>query len=91
MKFKLIDTNNKMLNEFIVEAKDRQYQFWERNSLSIELWSERVFIQKLNYIHNNPVSHPWNLVQHNEEYKYSSGKFYETGIDEFILLTHYRE
>ena len=27
MKFKLMDTNNKMLNDFLVEAADRQYQF----------------------------------------------------------------
>jgi putative transposase len=90
MKFKLIDTNNKMLNEFFVDAKDREYQFWKRNPLSIDLWTEKVFIQKLNYIHNNPINYPWNLVQHPEEYKYSSAKFYETGIDEFGLLTHYR-
>ncbi|MDP4285424.1 MAG: transposase, partial [Bacteroidota bacterium] len=34
MKFRLTDTNNKMLNDFLVDSKDRQYQFWERNSLS---------------------------------------------------------
>ena len=45
MKFKLIDTNNKMLNEFFVDAKDREYQFWKRNPLSIDLWTEEVFIQ----------------------------------------------
>ena len=87
MKFKLIDANNKMLNEFFVDAKDREYQFWKGNPLSIDLWTEEVFIQKLNYIHNNPINYPWNLVQHPEEYKYSSAKFYETGIDEFGLLT----
>ena len=47
MKFKLIDANNKMPSDFLVDAKDRQYQFWERNSLSIDLWAEEVFIQKL--------------------------------------------
>ena len=47
MKFKLIDTNDKMLSDFLVNAKDRQYQFWERNSLGIDLWTEEVFIQKL--------------------------------------------
>ena len=47
-------------------------------SKTIDLWTEEVFIQKLNYIHNNPVNYPWNLVQHPEEYKYSSAKFYET-------------
>ena len=32
MKFKLIDEKNKMLNEFLVEAKDRTYQIWEPSS-----------------------------------------------------------
>ncbi len=30
MKFRLIDTNNIMLHNFLVNAKDRQYQFWEK-------------------------------------------------------------
>lgn len=34
---------------------------------------------------------PWRLVQHPEDYEYSSSKFYETGLDEFGLLTHYRD
>jgi len=65
MKFKLLDNKDEMLNEFFVNAKDRLHQIWERNSLSIDLWSEKVFIQKLNYIHNNPVKHPWYLVTTN--------------------------
>ena len=65
----LISMANKMLNDFFVDAKDREYQFWKRNFLSIDLWTEEVFIQKLNYIHNNPISHPWNLVQHPEEFE----------------------
>ena len=89
MKFKMIDEKNKMLSEFLVEAKDRTYQIWERNSLSIDLWTEKVFVQKLNYIHNNPCKHPWCLVKFPEEYKYSSAKFY-TGIDDFGFLSHYR-
>ena len=91
IKFRLIDTNDKMLNNFFVDAIDREYQFWERKPLSIDLWTEEVFIQKLIYIHNNPIKDPWNLVQYPEEYKYSSAKFYESGIDDFNLLTHYRE
>ena len=90
MKFKMIDGKNKMLNDFLVEAKDRIYQIWERNSLSIDLWSEKVFIQKLNYIHNNPCKPPWCLAKYPEEYKYSSSKFYSTGVDEFDFLMHYR-
>ena len=87
MKFKMIDSNNKILNEFLVEANDRTYQIWERNSLRVDLWSEKVFMQKLNYIHNNPCKHPWYLAKHPEGYKYSSAKFYETGIDDFWLFS----
>ena len=55
LKFMLMN-DDPLLNSLKVKAADRQQQVWERNSLSIDLWSEKVFIQKLNYIHNNPVS-----------------------------------
>ena len=35
MKFKMVDEKNKMPGAFLVEAKDRTYQIWERNSLSM--------------------------------------------------------
>jgi putative transposase len=88
MKFRLIDTSDTRLSQFMVNAKDRQYQFWERNALSIDLWSPNVFTQKLDYIHNNPLQDKWQLVQYPEDYKYSSAKFYATGIDEFGLVAH---
>ncbi|MDB5132908.1 MAG: hypothetical protein JWR02_2657 [Mucilaginibacter sp.] len=91
MKFRLIDTNDARLSQFLVNAKDRQYQFWERNALSVDLWSEPVFEQKLDYIHNNPLQDKWQLALYPEDYKYSSARFYETGIDEFGLLTHYAD
>ena len=43
MKFKLIDNNDPRLKLFLVNAKDRKYQFWKRNSLSIDLWTPCVF------------------------------------------------
>ena len=89
MKFRLRDTNDQMLSQFMVNASDRQYQLWERNSLSIDLWSPPVFMQKLDYIHNNPLQYKWQLALYPEDYKHSSAKFYETGIDEFGLLIHY--
>lgn len=55
MKFRLIDTKDSNLDSYKVKASDREYQFWERNPLSIDLWSRSVFIQKLKYMHNNPV------------------------------------
>ena len=89
MKFRLIDTKDPRLSKFRVGAKDREYQFWERNSLSIDLWSPNVFTQKLDYTHNNPLQDKWQLAKYPEDYKYSSANFYKTGIDTFGLLTHY--
>ncbi|RYZ97935.1 MAG: hypothetical protein EOP47_20575 [Sphingobacteriaceae bacterium] len=87
----LAKTNPNQLENFRVNAKDREFQIWERNSLSVDLWSQPVFEQKLDYIHNNPIQEKWQLAQYPEDYKYSSAKYYYTGIDEFGLLAHYAE
>ena len=44
-----------VLPHFKVDAKDREYQFWERNALSVELRNHFVFIQKLDYVPARPV------------------------------------
>jgi putative transposase len=76
-----------LLDELLVNAKDRKHQLWERNSLSVPLWSEGVFLQKLEYIHNNPVRA--GLCKHPEEYKYSSARFYELNERSWDFLVHY--
>ena len=76
-----------MLQELIVNARDRKYQVWERNSLSIPLWSAEVFEQKLEYMHNNPVKA--GLCQYAEEYKYSSARFYEMNEKDWVFLSHH--
>lgn len=77
-----------VLSYFKVDAKDREYQFWERNALSAELQNHPVFIQKLEYIHWNPVKA--GMCKLPEEYKYSSVLFYETGVDNWGFLEHYQ-
>ena len=51
----------------------------------------KVVEQKLNYIHLNPLQEQWNLVSKPEDYRWSSARFYETGIDDFGFITHYRD
>jgi len=48
------------------------YQFWQDHNKPIELWSEEVIKQKLDYIHHNPVAS--GLVVNPEDWKYSSAK-----------------
>jgi putative transposase len=75
------------LNNYQVNAVDRKHHFWKRNSLGIELFTLEVFKQKLDYIHNNPVSA--GICNYAGDYKYSSAMFYERDIDEFGILEHY--
>ena len=49
-------------------------QFWQQNNQPIEIWSLKVFEQKLDYIHNNPVES--GFVTDPIEWKYSSARNY---------------
>jgi len=86
IRFDLIANHPSVLNHFKVDAKDRMYQFWERNPLPILLYTESVFIQKLNYVHENPVKA--GMCTRAEEYEFSSASFYYNGITRFDFLTH---
>jgi REP element-mobilizing transposase RayT len=55
IKFDLQNNHLKVLEKFKVNIRNRDYQFWEHRPLSIDLWTEKVFEQKLNYIHENPL------------------------------------
>ena len=75
------------LKEYEVNSVDRKYNFWQRDSLNIELFTSSVFNQKLNYVHNNPVKA--GLCEFPEEYYFSSASFYEKGVDHFGFIKHY--
>jgi putative transposase len=75
IKFDLEKNHPDALSEFYVEAKDRKFQFWKRNSLAIDIMSYDVFIQKLNYIHRNPVKA--GMCESETDYLYSSSKHYQ--------------
>jgi len=80
-----------ILPYFQVPDQARTHQFWQRNSLSIWLYTPTVLEQKLEYIHNNPIVEKWSLAEIPALYHYSSAKFYETGQDNFGFLKHYRD
>ena len=75
------------LEKFKIKARDRVYQVWKRNPLSVSLYTQAVFKQKLHYIHANPVVA--GLRKFPGAYKYSSAAFYEKGISEWNFLTYY--
>ncbi|HNP96687.1 MAG TPA: transposase [Cyclobacteriaceae bacterium] len=78
------------LTSYKVRAENKAYEFWRRDSLAVELYTEHVAYQKLDYIHANPTSGRWMLVNDPIDYKYSSIKFYEQDVKAFPFLVDLR-
>ncbi len=55
------------------------------------IFSEKFLLQKLNYIHHNPVSGKWKLAKDFVSYEHSSASFYEDGIVRHFMLKHYKD
>jgi hypothetical protein len=79
------------LQNYRVSAKDREFQFWECRPHSSKMYNRKVVEQKLDYIHNNPLSGKWTLTDIPDNYHYSSVRYYLLNIDEWGFITHYSE
>jgi len=51
--------------------------FWQARYYDFNVWSERKFVEKLRYIHRNPVQR--GLVERPEDWKWSSFRHYVSG------------
>ena len=56
-------------------ATTSKHQFWQHHNKPIELWSEKVIKQKIDYIHNNPIES--GFVTNAIDWKYSSARNYQ--------------
>ena len=90
---RLRQKNPKELKPYEVDWLSRNYNFWLPDSHAFELYSEKMWLQKMDYIHNNPLQEHWKLALYPEEYLFSSAKFYYTGGKEndFGFLVHYKD
>ena len=63
-----------------------KYQFWRHDNKPIELWSNKVIDEKINYVHNNPVDE--GLVFRAEDDEYSSAADYagKKGILDNVIV-----
>jgi putative transposase len=73
----LTKTNSKYLDSFSRAAigyKDQSRKFWMKRFDDVAIRNERMFWEKLHYIHKNPVKS--GLIERSEDYKYSSARNY---------------
>ena len=51
------------------------YKFWQHHNKPIELWTDKVIKQKIDYIHNNPIAS--GFVTNAVDWKYSSARNFQ--------------
>ena len=77
------------LKESAKSSNTTKFQFWRHDNKPIELWSNEVIQQKIEYIHNNPVEE--GIVFRPEDYKYCSAPDYagEKGLLDNVVVFQY--
>jgi putative transposase len=85
----LIDNGHYLLLHKLRKAKnpshtDSIHQFWEEGYHPKHIYGDRMMIQKIEYVHQNPVKRGY--VDREEEWRYSSARNY-LGLDALIPVT----
>ena len=61
-----------------VSMRNRERPFWQAHYYDFNLFTREKFVEKLRYIHRNPVRR--GLVAKPEDWKWSSFRHYQTGL-----------
>jgi REP element-mobilizing transposase RayT len=71
--------------------KNKLHNVFEPSFDAKAIVTEKFLVQKLNYIHANPISGKWDLVNDYRKYPYSSAGFYEIENYNGYMPTHYKD
>jgi putative transposase len=82
----LLEEGISHLVHYKVCAANKEHEFWQRDPLAIPLFSHKVAMQKLNYLHYNPLAEHWCLVKDPCDYWYSSARYYLRNDKTFPFL-----
>jgi REP element-mobilizing transposase RayT len=67
------------------------HDVWEISFDWKDCFSNEFVWQKLNYMHNNPITGKWQLAANSMEYLHSSARFYLTGKQGVYPVTNFME
>jgi REP element-mobilizing transposase RayT len=86
------EKRNDLLMLFHEQRRDARHEhsIWQ-DIQAKNIYSSEFLFQKMDYIHSNPISKDWKLVDDRAEYKYSSACFYDKGITPIIPITDINE
>jgi REP-associated tyrosine transposase len=86
------DQRDDLLKLFHEQRRDvrHNHSIWQ-DIQAKNIYSAEFLNQKLEYIHSNPISKGWELVEDRAEYQYASACFYDKGIPPIIPITDINE
>ena len=86
---------NQQVLDFLRDAVERpekqRFKVWEDGYVAKDVFSPDFLMQKMEYIHNNPLQPHWRLAEHAEDYIWSSARFYLLDEPALIPLSDARE
>ncbi len=85
---KLLDELSNPLIEH-EKKKGQKHRVFKPSFDAKPIFTDKFMLQKLNYIHNNPVSGKWQLAEHPAAYEHSSASFYELGVTKYFEPRHF--
>jgi len=81
-------TMNVLKTEISKKLKGGRKQFWQRRYHDFNVLTHRKFVEKLRYMHRNPVKREW--VASPEEWPWSSFRHYLTGVEGRVEIESHR-
>ena len=86
------DGKKEWLKNFEQEKRDlrHKHSVWQ-DIQAKNIFSMEVLEQKMEYIHQNPVSKDWKLAKDRADYEYSSAGYYDYGRKPIIEITDINE
>ncbi len=73
------------------QKKGQKHKVFKDSFDGKALFTEKFLFQKIDYIHRNPVSGKWKLVNDYADYEHSSASFYELGVVKHFEPKHFRD
>ncbi|MBE2236092.1 MAG: transposase [Anaerolinea sp.] len=84
--------DRELLEYFVQQAhghRDRKHRFWDDPYVE-NVYSPAILVQKVEYIHNNPLNKGWFLAEDRADYWASSACFYDRGATPAIPVDDVR-
>ncbi len=88
------ERNQRVLNFLmaaVLRPEKQEFKVWDDEYVAKEIFTPSFLLQKIEYIHNNPLQPHWELVEYAEDYPWSSARFYSLDANPLIPLSDVRK